>query len=179
VTSAEETSSKPTTGLWRRSRERNSASVVGARRLVCALAPNTSAACPHKLFDDFMARTLVMRGAAPVAEKDDEKLESRAVIPVPTAPSLTSAVAHPPPERIVAPVPATYVDGYIRRRASSSRSLSLQATNQKHPFRRARRSLEARERARRAKRPSSRSHCRSITWEGKPGGFHIRTGIYP
>jgi len=68
--------------------------------------------CLHKLVDDFMARTLAMRGAAPVAEKDDEAMELPAVTPVPTDASLTSAVAHPPPARIVAPVPVTYVDGY-------------------------------------------------------------------
>lgn len=59
-----------------------------------------------------MARTLAMRGAAPVAERDDDAMELPEVIPVPTDASLTSAVAHPLPARIVPPVPATYVDGY-------------------------------------------------------------------
>ncbi len=68
--------------------------------------------CLHKLVDDFMARTLAMRGAAPVAERDDDEMELPEVIPVPTDTSLTSAVAHPLPARIVPPVPATYVDGY-------------------------------------------------------------------
>jgi hypothetical protein len=68
--------------------------------------------CLHKLVDDFMARTLAMRGAAPVAERDDDPMELPEVIPVPTDASLTSAVAHPLPARIVPPVPATYVDGY-------------------------------------------------------------------
>ncbi len=68
--------------------------------------------CLHKLVDDFMARTLAMRGAPAVAERDDDAMELPEVIPVPTDASLTSAAAHPLPARIVPPVPATYVDGY-------------------------------------------------------------------
>jgi hypothetical protein len=72
--------------------------------------------CLHKLVDDFMARTLAMRGAASVAEKDDEEMElplaAQLLTPVSTDASLTSATAHPAPARIAAPVPATYVDGY-------------------------------------------------------------------
>jgi hypothetical protein len=72
--------------------------------------------CLHKLVDDFMARTLAMRGAASVAEKDDEEMElplaAQSLTPVLTDASLTSATAHPAPARIATPVPATYVDGY-------------------------------------------------------------------
>jgi hypothetical protein len=68
--------------------------------------------CLHKLVDDFMARTLAIRGTPSVAEKEDETLELPALTPVPTDASLTSAIAHLPSARIVAPVPATYVDGY-------------------------------------------------------------------
>ena len=78
--------------------------------------------CLHKLVDDFMARTLAMRGTAAAAERDDEEIDLPMVAqsgppralptPVPTDASLTSAAAHPAPTRIVQPIPATYVDGY-------------------------------------------------------------------
>jgi hypothetical protein len=72
--------------------------------------------CLHKLVDDFMARTLAMRGTAAVAEKDDGEMElptaSKFLAPVPTDASLTSPATHPAPNRIVQPIPATYVDGY-------------------------------------------------------------------
>jgi hypothetical protein len=67
--------------------------------------------CLHKLVDDFMARTLAIRGAASV-DKQDEAPELPVLTPMPTDASLTSAVAHLSSARIVAPVPATYVDGY-------------------------------------------------------------------
>ena len=72
--------------------------------------------CLHKLVDDFMARTLAMRGAASIAEKDDEEMElplaAQSLTPVLTDASLTSATAHSAPARVGVPVPATYVDGY-------------------------------------------------------------------
>jgi hypothetical protein len=72
--------------------------------------------CLHKLVDDFMARTLAMRGAASAAERDDEEMElplaTHLLTPAPTDASLTSAAAHPAATRIAQPIPATYVDGY-------------------------------------------------------------------
>jgi hypothetical protein len=72
--------------------------------------------CLHKLVDDFMARTLAMRGAGAVAEKDDDEMEmpvaAAAAAFTATDASLTSAAAHPIPARMAPSIPATYVDGY-------------------------------------------------------------------
>jgi hypothetical protein len=72
--------------------------------------------CLHKLVDDFMARTVAMRGASIAAEKDEDEIEmpmtAAAATIAATDASLTSAAAHTVPVRIAAPVPPTYVDGY-------------------------------------------------------------------
>jgi hypothetical protein len=67
--------------------------------------------CLHKLVEDYMARTLATRSALPIAERDEE-MELPAATHVATDASLTSAIAHPPPARIAAPVQATCIDGY-------------------------------------------------------------------
>lgn len=68
--------------------------------------------CLHKLVDDYMARTLAMRSAVSIAERENEEMELPAAPHVATDASLTSALAHPHPARITAPVQATCVDGY-------------------------------------------------------------------